>query len=306
MTITNVGLIGLGTMGAPMGRNVLKAGYPLAVYDVNPEAVDALVADGAVGCDSPREVAVRSDAVMTIVPDSPDVEAVILGPDGVLAGAEPGTLILEMSTINPATTRKVAAEAGTHGVRMIDAPVCRSSRHAMEGRLMVLVGGSEADFEASLPLLGAVGDTFHHCGEIGTGITMKLINNAMGQGIAMAVCECLTLGVKAGLSLEQMVEVLSGTAVSNRMMEVAYANAAFRGDFSLGFPLDWAHKDVGHMLSLAAELSAPAPAAAMVHQLQAVARSQGKGRMDHSALLMVFEALAGVKVRSDKIEPGEF
>jgi len=306
MPIEKVGFIGLGTMGAPMARNVLKARYPLAVYDVNSEAAEALAKEGAKACASCREVAACSDAICSIVPDSPEVEMVMLGPDGVLEGARAGSIIIEMSTIDPETTRKVAKEANKRSVRMIDAPVCRSSRHAEEGTLMILVGGAKEDFDECLPLLKTMGNTFHHCGDIGAGITMKLINNTMAQGIALAVCECLTLGVKAGLRLEQMVEICSGTAVSNKMMEAVYPASAFRGNFQLGFALDWAHKDVGHALRMAARLKAPCPGAAIVHQLQNMARSQGKGRMDHSALLTVFEEMAGVKVRSDKIEPTGF
>jgi len=289
-----------------MARNIMKAGYPLAVHDVNQEAVDTLAKDGATACASCNEVAAASDAVCSIVPDSPEVEAVMLGPNGVLEGTRPGSIIIEMSTIDPNTTRKVADEAKKKGVRMIDAPVCRSSRHAVEGKLMILVGGAKEDFGECLSLLEAMGSTFHHCGDVGAGVTMKLVNNTMAQGIALAVCECLTVGVKAGLSLEQMVEICSGTAVSNKMMQAVYPSSAFRGNFDLGFALDWAHKDVGHMLRLAAALGSPCPSAALVHQMQNIARSQGKGRLDHSALLTVFEEMANVKVRSDKIVPTGF
>ena len=289
-----------------MARNLLKTGFSLAVYDVQKGAGEALAKDGAALCSSCREVAERSEAVLSIVPDVPDVEAAMLGHGGVLEGARPGTIIIEMSTIDPATTRKVAAAAKEKGVRMIDAPVCRSSKHAEEGKLMFLVGGAKEDFDECMPLLRAMGDTFHHCGDVGAGITMKLVNNAMGQGICMAVSECLTLGVKAGLSLEQMVEVLSGTAVSNKMMEAVYTSSAFLGNFELGYALDWAHKDVGHALRVAASHSTPMPVAALAHQWQNIARAQGKGRLDHSVLLTVFEDLAGVELRSDKIKPTTF
>jgi 3-hydroxyisobutyrate dehydrogenase-like beta-hydroxyacid dehydrogenase len=304
--IERIGLIGLGTMGAAMARNVLKAGYPLWVYDIRTAAVKAMAQEGAHGCASCQEVATQTDAVMVMVPDSPDVEGVILGPGGVLAGAQPGSIILQMSTIDVVTTRKVAAEAAKCGVRMIDAPVCRSSQHAIEGKLMILLGGAKEDVAECEPLLRTVGDTLHHCGELGAGITMKLVNNALVQGIALAVCECLTLGVKAGLSLEQMIEVMRGTAASNRLMEAVYPASAFQGDYGLGFPLDWAHKDVGHTLSLATSLGSPCLGLALVHQLQNIARGQGKGRMDHSVLLTLFEELAGVQVRSDSIKPAAF
>ena len=306
MPIERIGFIGLGTMGKPMALNVMKAGFPLSVYDVNPDAVQALAAAGAAACGSCKDVAAQSDAIISIVPDVPEVEAAMLGPDGVLAGARPGSIIVEMSTIDPACTRKVGAAAAERGVRMIDAPVCRSSRHAVEGKLMILVGGDEADYQECLPLLRAMGDTFHHCGPLGSGITMKLVNNCLGQSIGMAVCETLTLGVKAGLALEQMIEVVAGTAASNKMMEAAYASSAFAGDFSLGYALDWAHKDVGHALRIASREGVPMPLASQVHQWQSVARAQGKGRLDHTAILTVFEEIAGVQLRSDKLQAKTF
>jgi 3-hydroxyisobutyrate dehydrogenase-like beta-hydroxyacid dehydrogenase len=180
---------------------------------------------------------------------------------------------------------------------MIDSPVCRSSKHAVDGTLMMLVGGSCDDYEECLPLLGTMGDTFHHCGAIGSGVTMKLINNTLVQDICLAVSECVSLGVKAGLRLEQMLDVMSGTAADSRVLSSVYPASAFRGDYTLGFALDWAHKDVGHTLALAGREGVPMPAAALVHQLQNVARGRGKGRLDHSALLTVFEEAAGVRVR---------
>jgi 3-hydroxyisobutyrate dehydrogenase-like beta-hydroxyacid dehydrogenase len=235
--------------------------------------------------------------VLSIVPDSEQVRQVMLGEEGVLAAARPGSIVIEMSTIDPAVTRRVGAAAKKCGVRMLDCPVCRSSEHAVEGTLMMLVGGERGDFEECLPLLRTMGDTFHHCGALGSGATAKVINNTLVQGICLAACECLTLGVRAGLGLEQMLEIFSGTAAANRVIDTVYPSSAFVGDFGLGFALDWAHKDVGHALRLAGRLGVPMSAAALVHQWQAIARGQGKGRMDHSALLTVFEEIAGVPVR---------
>jgi 3-hydroxyisobutyrate dehydrogenase-like beta-hydroxyacid dehydrogenase len=296
VAIRTVGFIGLGTMGNPMARNVLGGGFGLAVYDVRPDAIAELVQAGAIGCGSAAEVASRSDAVCSIVPDSRDVETVMLGDEGVVHGARPGTLVIEMSTIDPGTSRTVAERLSFRELRMVDAPVCRSSEHAKRGELMFLVGGKRENYEACLPVLECMGDTFHHCGDNGAGVTMKLVNNVMGQGIALAVCESLALGVKAGLDLQQIIEILSGTAVSNKFMENVYAERALSGDFGLGYALDWAHKDVGHALRLAADVGVPVPAAGMVHALQNVARNQGKGRWDHTALITVFEQMADVRL----------
>ena len=300
MTIKNVGFIGLGTMGGPMARRILEGGFSLTVYDINPDAVNELVDTGALACGSAAEAARQADAVCTIVPDSPHVEEAILGEAGVLRGARPGTLIVEMSTIDPQVTQRIAEKAAALGVRMIDAPVCRSNEHAKRGELMILVGGTKKDYDEALPILRCMGDTFHHCGPVGSGLTMKLINNMLGQGIALAVCEALTLGVKAGLDLKRVMDVFSGTAVSNKFMEVVYREYALRGNFDLGFALELAHKDVGHALRMAARHGSPCPAASMAHTFQNIAISQGKGRWDHTALLTVFESMAGVEVRCEE------
>lgn len=296
MAIKKVGFVGLGTMGDPMARNILAKGYELAVFDINPKAVKALEKAGATGCASPAEVAACSDAVCSIVPDSPEVEEVVLGENGLLEGARPGTVFIEMSTIDPEVTRRVAEKVVAAGCRMIDAPVCRSDAHAKRGELLILVGGTKKDYNECLPVLECMGDTFYHCGPVGAGLTMKLVNNMTFQGLALGVCEGLTLAVKAGLDLDQAIEVMSGTAVSNKVMEAVYKEFALAGNFKLGFALDWAHKDVGHALKVAARVGAPCPAASMAHSYQNIARAQGKGRWDHTALLTVFEDMTGARI----------
>jgi len=289
-------------MGLPMAERILAGGFPLAVYDVAPGAVQALAAQGAAACESPAEVAERSDAVCSIVPDSPHVEQVVLGQGGLLEGAKPGLFLIEMSTIDPEVTRRLAEKANGAGVRVIDAPVCRSSEHAKRGQLQILVGGAEDDYQECLPVLRCMGDTFFHCGGLGMGLTMKLINNMACQGIALAVCEALALAGKAGLDLDTAIKIMSGSAVSNRLMEDIYPAFALQGNFELGFALDWAHKDVGHALSMAARLGVPCPAASVAHAFQNAARAQGKGRWDHTALITVFEDMANVKLCRDKAD----
>ncbi|MCX7011249.1 MAG: NAD(P)-dependent oxidoreductase [Candidatus Sumerlaeota bacterium] len=298
MTIQKIGFVGLGAMGRPMALRLLQAGYDLAVFDVREEAMEEFARGGARACRSGADAARGADVTFTIVPDSENVEQAVLGAGGVAEGARPGSLVVEMSTIDPAVTRKVGAELAARGIRMIDAAVCRSTRHAEEGKLLFVVGGETADYEAALPLLRHMGDAFHHCGPLGAGITMKLVNNAMAQSIAAVVCETLVLGAKAGLGLEPMVEILSGTAASNQMLTSVFPASAFRGDFRLGFALDWAAKDIGHALSLAARNKTICPLAAQTRQLLALAQAQGKGRQDFSALLTVFEEIAGVRLRT--------
>ena len=242
----------------------------------------------------------RSDAVCSIVPDSPEVEQVVLGENGLIQGARPGAFIIEMSTIDPAVTQSIARRVSKAGLRMIDAPVCRSTEEAKRGELMILIGGAKDDYEECLPVLKCMGSMFYHCGEIGMGLTMKVVNNMAGQSMALALCEALALGVKAGLDLGLMREVLSGTADSGRLLQQVYPNYALKGNFELGFALDWAHKDVGHALRLAARLGSPCPAGSVTHVFQNIARSQGKGRWDHTALITVFEDLAGVRLCPDR------
>jgi 3-hydroxyisobutyrate dehydrogenase-like beta-hydroxyacid dehydrogenase len=297
MAIKKVGFIGLGTMGAPMAKCILKKGFPLAVYDLNERAVEDLTKAGAVGYASPAEVAGNADAVCSIVPDSPQVEEVILGENGILNGAKPETMIIEMSTIDPLVTQSVAKRVRAAGLRMIDAPVCRSVIEAAKGELLILIGGSKEDYEDCRPVLECMGSTFHHCGDVGAGITMKLINNVVNQSITLALAEGFTLGTKAGFTVNQILEVLSGTAVSNKIMENIFPDYAFKGNFKPGFSLDWAHKDVGHALRMAARLGVPCPAASVTHTFQNIARSKGKGQQDFTSILSVFEELTGTTIR---------
>ncbi len=295
MAIRTVGFVGLGAMGDPICRNILKNGsFAVRAFDVRREAVERMARLGATGCGSAAEAAADADLICTIVPDSPQVEQVILGPGGVLEGARPAALIAEMSTIDPGVTQAVAEKVRAAGVRMIDTPVCRSTAHAERAELMFLGGGAEADFQEALPVLKCSGDTFHYCGPSGMGITMKLVNNMMGQGIAVAICEALSLGVKAGLDRDLIVKIVLGTAAASKFLEQAYCGKALKGDFEPGFALKHAHKDVGHALRAAARLGVPCPAASMAHMMQNIALTRGKGDWDHTALATVFEELAGV------------
>ncbi len=292
-----IGFIGLGAMGRPMAKNVLKAGFTLRVHDIVPDAVRELVVLGAEARPSPREVTRDADAVITMLPDSPDVLGVLLGPDGVVQGARPGTLVIEMSTIDPATTRNLAEAASANGVRFVDAPVGRTSAHAAAGTLFIMIGGAPEDVKAAEPLLRTMGTDLVHCGPPGMGATMKVVNNYLSCASAVLTAECLVLGVKAGLSLETMLTVLTSTAAKTAHLEMTYPAKAFRGDFTPGFLIDLAHKDLGLALRLGAEHRVPLSMGAVAREVYSAARARGKGRLDHTGVVTVLEEYAGVEVR---------
>ncbi len=293
----SIGFIGLGAMGRPMAKNLLKAGFALRVHDLVPEAVAALVAAGAEARSSPREVARDADAVITMLPDSPDVEAVLLGPAGVVEGARPGACVIDMSTIDPSVTREMAGALAARGLRFVDAPVGRTAAHAEAGTLLIMVGGAPGDVTAIDRLLRAMGSDVIHCGPTGAGITMKVVNNYLSCAAAVLTAECLVLGVKAGLELETMLRVMRGTAAKTAHLEMTYPAKAFRGDFTPGFLIDLAHKDLGLALRLGAEQRVPLSMGSVAREVYSAARAQGKGCLDYTAIMMLLEELAGVQVR---------
>ncbi|HEV8440917.1 MAG TPA: NAD(P)-binding domain-containing protein [Methylomirabilota bacterium] len=292
-----IGFIGLGSMGRPMATNVVKAGFALRVHDIVPDAVAALVARGAEARPSPKDVAGDVDAVITMLPDSPDVEAVLLGPEGVIQGARPGTFVIDMSTIDPTVTRRVGAALEARGLRFLDAPVGRTSAHAEAGTLYIMVGGDPADLAAVEPLLRAMGSDVVHCGSVGTGITMKVVNNYLSCAASVLTAECLVLGAKAGLELETMLRVMTNTAAKTAHLEMTYPAKAFRGDFTPGFAIDLAHKDLGIGLRLGAEQRVPLTMGAVAREVYSAARAEGKGQLDYSGIITLLEEMAGVKVR---------
>ena len=276
----NVCFIGLGTMGLPMALNLIRAGNTLTVFDLNEMAVDQAVAAGAGRVDSIRELSKASDVVITMLPDVPEVEAVMGGENGVIENAKKGALLIEMSTIHPDTTRRLAEDAAAKGLRFLDAPVCRSSKDAEAGTLLILVGGEESDLESARSLLNVMGSEIEYCGSVGSGITLKLINNTLVQGIAVALNEALMLTEKSGISIDALSSVCSRTAASNWLLEKAYPNKVFKNDFSLGFALDWAAKDVGHTVSLAKSLGLDSRVSEVALAWLTEAQEAGLGRQD--------------------------
>lgn len=286
-----IGFIGLGIMGKPMALNLRKAGYALTVYSRGRGPVEELVAAGASAASSPREVAQRSDVVITMLPDSPQVREVVAGPDGVLAGVRTGALLIDMSTISPVVARELAAEAAAKGASMLDAPVSGGDVGAREGTLSIMAGGGEADFTRALPIFEALGKTIVHVGGEGAGQVVKACNQIVVALTIEAVSEALVLGSKAGVDPAVILQVLSGGLAGNKVMELRRANF-LQHDFAPGFKVALHHKDLGIALAAGRQYGVPLPVTALVDQLLEALLQRGQGEQDHSALLTVIEDLA--------------
>lgn len=291
-----LGFIGLGIMGRPMAHNLLETGYVLTVHNRSQPGMDELVAAGAKEAGTPAEVAAKSDVVFTMLPDSPDVETVVLGPQGVLEGAEAGDTIVDMSTIAPDVTRRVAKAATEKGIHMLDAPVSGSDKGAREKTLSIMVGGPKEVFEACLPLLNVLGSRVVYAGESGMGETVKLCNQIMGSLTLLAVCEGLMLGAKAGADLEAVLEATSGGAAKSWMLENLGPKITER-DFDPGFMVKLMQKDLRLALALAGDLNAALPGTGLVHQLYRSVEADGKRDEGIQALARALEKLAGVEIR---------
>ena len=292
-----VGFIGLGTMGAPMARNILKKGHQLIALDMQPAAVASLVAAGATAAATPKDVAAASEIVITMLPDAPDVERAALGPTGVVAGIRPGSVYIDMSTIDPATTRRVGAAIAEKGAVMIDSPVGKTADAAVAGTLTLMVGGADDVIARCRPLLDCMGTDFFHCGALGAGQTMKLINNLLATAVSEASIEALVTGTKSGLELDTMLRVLRTTMAWNNALAIAMPKRPLVGDFSPGFMMKLAHKDCRLALQMVDSLGVAAPVghAALASLTEGIAR--GLQDDDVGALLKLREESAGVKVR---------
>ena len=287
-----VGFIGLGIMGLPMARNLTRAGYDLVVHNRSPDKAGQLARDGAVVAASPAEVAERSDVVITVLPDSSDVERVVSGPKGVLEGIRPGALLVDMSTISPGVTRRLAARIVESGASMLDAPVSGGDVGAQEGKLTIMVGGERADFERARPFFEAMGRHVTHVGGHGAGQVTKAANQVVVGVTIAAVAEALVMGARGGVPPETILDVLGTGVAGNRVMELKRTKLLSRV-FEPGFRAELHHKDLGIALAEGRESGAALPVTALVDQLFAVMERKGWGVEDHSGLLRVIEDLSG-------------
>jgi 4-hydroxybutyrate dehydrogenase/sulfolactaldehyde 3-reductase len=292
-----VGFIGLGTMGGPMALNLLRKGHRVIAFDVHPAAVRTVTDAGATAGATPKAVAALSEIVITMLPDAPDVERVALGRDGIVAGIKPGSIYIDMSTIDPATTRKVAAAIAAKGASMIDSPVGKTADHAVAGTLTLMVGGPAEVVSRCRPVLDCMGTDFFHCGEVGAGQTMKLLNNLLAAAVGEASIEALVAGTKAGLSLDTMLSVLKTTMAWNNQLAIAMPKRSLAGDFKPGFMMKLAHKDCRLALQMVEALGVKTPVGHAA--LASLTEGLERGLQDHDvgALLKLREESAGVEVR---------
>ncbi len=292
-----IGLIGLGIMGKPMARNLVKAGYTLVVHNRSRGAVDELVAESNAisAANTPREVAEQVNTIVTMLPDSPDVDAVVFGDDGILEAMEAGSLLVDMSTIAPATAIAVSEALVARGAAALDAPVSGGDKGAIAGTLSIMVGGEEADFERAKPIFDAVGKTIVHVGASGAGQTVKACNQVVVALNYAAVSEALVLGSKAGVDPEKIIEVLNGGLAASRVLEMR-GPTMVQHNFEPGFRVNLHRKDLGIAMAAAKENDVPLPVTALISQLFDALATNGRGDLDHSALLTLFEDLAQHKV----------
>ena len=296
-----IAFIGMGIMGRCMARNLLKAGYAVTVWNRTHSKSDELVADGAQVADSIAEAAAASDIIILCVSDTPDVEAVVLGDDGVLAGAKAGALLIDCSTISPGATRTIAEKCAAQGVAMLDAPVSGGSEGAAKGTLSIMVGGDAADFERALPVLQAMGKNIVHVGDHGAGQTVKLVNQVLVVGNCLAMCEALLLAQGGGVDLQKTFDAISQGAAGSWMF-TNRAPQIMRRDWRPGFTVDLQQKDLRLVLEAADEIGVPLPGTSLIFQFYRTLQQQGLGSEGNHALVKALENLAQLQVgRGERI-----
>ena len=288
-----IGFIGLGRMGKSMAANLQKKGFQLQVTDLNQSAVQELVALGATAA-SVADMSRNCSIIVTMLPSSVEVEKIALAADGIFAHAQPGSILMDMSTIDPLATDKLAQLAAAKGLSMVDAPVGRLAVHADRGESLFMVGASDADFERVKPLLDAMGTTTHHCGPVGTGGRTKLVNNYVAVSLTQVNAEALALSQRFGLDITKTLQVLLGTSATNGQLRMNFANKVLQGDTTPGFTIDLAHKDMSLVVGAAHAAKVPMPVAAAVHESYSLARASQYGSIDFSGMADVLCDLAKI------------
>jgi 3-hydroxyisobutyrate dehydrogenase len=286
-------------MGRPMAKNLLKAGFEVTAYNRSPGPREELAEAGADVVTTPREAAAGAEAVITNVTDSPDVESVILGPDGIVEGAAPGTIVIDMSTISPAVTRRIGATLAEHGVRMLDAPVSGGDQGAIAGTLAIMIGGDAADVEKARPLFEAMGQRITHCGPLGAGQTVKLANQVAITGALLGVCEALTFAQKNGVNPAVVIEAISAGAAGSWQLS-NLGPRMLKRDFAPGFKVGLMRKDLRLALESAQQQDMALPGVALVAQLFSGVAAAGLDEEGTQALLKSLEALNRVTVESEE------
>jgi 2-hydroxy-3-oxopropionate reductase len=292
----NIGFIGLGIMGKPMSRNLMKAGHRLVVFDIVAESVDAIVADGAARGASAAGVASKSDIVITMLPDGPEVDQAILGAGGVLEGARPGTLVIDMSSISPLVAQKAGAACAAKGVDFLDAPVSGGEPGAIAGTLAIMVGGKPEAFDRAVPVLKALGATVTLTGPVGAGNVTKLANQIMVACNIAAMGEALVLAAKAGLDPEVVFNAVKGGLAGSNVLN-AKAPMVIARNFKPGFRIRLHQKDLRNALLAAESMKVGLPITSLVQQMLIALMNDGKGDLDHSGIVTFLENLAQTEVK---------
>ena len=291
-----IGFIGLGIMGEPMCRNLMKAGYSCTVNTRTRSRAERLLSEGAVWSDTPKDTAVQSDVIITIVTDTPDVEKVILGENGIIEGIRPGSVVIDMSTISPSATRTMAAALEEKGADMLDAPVSGGDTGAIAGTLSIMVGGKQQAFDRCLPVFEAMGKSINLIGDHGAGQMTKLCNQVAVAVANLAMAEALVLAARAGLDMEKMLAAISGGAAGSWQLS-NLAPRIIKRDFDPGFMVKLQQKDLRLVLGAASELGLGLPGASLAHQLFNAVEAAGEGDEGTQALVKSLERMSGVEVR---------
>ncbi len=289
-----VAFIGMGTMGAPMALNILTAGHEVTVHNRTREREEAVAKEGAQRAASPKEAAQGAEIIIICVSDTPDVEDIILAVKGIIQGAQPASIVVDMSTISPTVTRRIAAELNKKNIKMLDAPVSGGSEGAQKGTLSIMIGGEAEDVAKALPVLEAMGKTITHVGSSGAGQITKAINQIIISGTYMTVAEGLTLGIKAGLDMHKVVKAVSGGAAGSWILSNR-ADNVIQNEYPLGFRVKLHRKDLGIALNAARELGVTLPCTAFVEQIENGLIAQGYGDEDVSAIARTIRDQSGVK-----------
>jgi len=295
----NIGFIGLGIMGKPMAKNLLKAGYKLVVYDINTEPVKELVKAGAKEGRSSQDVASQNDIIITMLPNSPEVKDAVLGKNGVIHGAKPGTILIDMSSISPIASKEISQKLRQKGITMLDAPVSGGEPKAIEGTLAIMVGGPQETFDSIKDILGVMGASVKLVGDIGSGNITKLANQIIVALNIAAMGEAMVLATKAGVNPEKVYQAIRGGLAGSTVLD-AKMPMVLDGNFKPGFRIELHIKDLMNALDTAKELGSSAILTGRVLEMMQALQADGKGKNDHSGLIQYYEKMANVEVRKKK------
>jgi 3-hydroxyisobutyrate dehydrogenase len=292
-----IGFIGVGTMGKPMALNLMKAGYRLMAYDINPKPLEELKGKGISIGQSNKDVAHQSDIIITMLPNSDDVEKAILGENGVIEGAKSNSIVIDMSTIDPSVSRKIAKVLSEKKIKVLDAPVSGAQMGAEAGTLTIMVGGDEDIFHQCSDIFKSMGKNIFYCGSNGSGGIVKIVNNLMAATISTVSTEALALGVKAGVKLKTLYDVISVSSGQSWVMQVQLPAKAFKGDFEPGFMAQLARKDLGLAMNLGKEEGVPLLLGGLAYQIHSHIVASGLGKKDASIQVKMIEDLLNIKLR---------